>query len=34
MCEVVAQGYSGDMDLWESDSGNEYIVNKQKEENG
>jgi hypothetical protein len=31
LCDKVAEGYRGDMDLWESDSSNEYIVNYQKE---
>lgn len=33
-CEKVAEGYAGKMDFWEQDSGNEYIINKQKEDNG
>ena len=34
LCSQVAEGYAGDMDLWESDSSNEFIVNKKKEETG
>jgi hypothetical protein len=34
LCEKVAEGYDGDFDLWEKDSGNEYQVNKEKEEAG
>jgi hypothetical protein len=34
MCDKVAEGYGGDMDLWEQDSANEYQVNKVKEDAG
>ena len=34
LCDKVAEGYGGDMDLWEQDSANEYQVNKVKEDAG